>query len=151
MSFVLGIDLGASALKLSLIDAHAQYVGGCGIGLATDTPEPGHAEQNPGDWRAALQSGLGQLHTDFPTEVRALRAIVFTGGAHIAVLCDSSATPLRPAIMWSDQRSSAQVGNLRFCGSDVWPRPRIWFQRRTPVFSRTRLWHASSTSRSPFR
>jgi len=113
MSFFLGIDLGASALKLSLIDAHAQYVGGCGIGLETDTPEPGYAEQNPADWRAALQSGLGQLHDDFPTEVGALRAIVFTGGAHIAVLCDSAATPLRPAIMWSDQRSAAQANQLR--------------------------------------
>ena len=113
MSFFLGIDLGASALKLSLIDAHAQYVGGCGIGLATDTPETGQAEQNPGDWRAALQSGLAQLHADFPTEVQALRAIVFTGGAHIAVLCDSAATPLRPAIMWSDQRSAAQANQLR--------------------------------------
>ncbi|MEE3058961.1 MAG: FGGY family carbohydrate kinase, partial [Pseudomonadota bacterium] len=113
MSFFLGIDLGASALKLSLIDTHAQYVGGCGIGLATDTPKPGHAEQNPADWRSALQSGLGQLHTDFPTEVQALRAIVFTGGAHIAVLCDDANKPLRPAIMWSDQRAAAQANQLR--------------------------------------
>ena len=113
MSFFLGIDLGASALKLSLIDTHAQYVGGCGIGLATDTPEPGHAEQNPADWSIALQSGLGQLHTDFPTEVQALRAIVFTGGAHIAVLCDDANKPLRPAIMWSDQRAAAQANQLR--------------------------------------
>ena len=93
MSFFLGIDLGASALKLSLIDAHAQYVGGCSMGLATHTSEPGHAEQNPADWRAALQSGLGRLHADFPTEVQALRAIVFTGGAHIAVLCDERTNP----------------------------------------------------------
>ena len=113
MSFFLGIDLGASALKLSLIDAHAHYVGGCSMGLATQTSEPGHAEQNPADWRAALQSGLGRLHADFPTEVQALRAIVFTGGAHIAVLCDSEATPLRPAIMWSDQRAAAQADHLR--------------------------------------
>ena len=113
MSFFLGIDLGASALKLSLIDAHAQYVGGCGVGLATDTPEPGHMEQNPADWRTALQSGLGQLHTDFPKEIQALRAIVFTGGAHIAVLCDDANKPLRPAIMWSDQRAAAQANQLR--------------------------------------
>ena len=113
MSFFLGIDLGASALKLSLIDTHAQYVGGCGIGLATDTPKPGHAEQNPADWCSALQSGLGQLHTDFPAEVQALRAIVFTGGAHIAVLCDDANKPLRPAIMWSDQRAAAQANQLR--------------------------------------
>ena len=82
------------------------------MGLATQTSEPGHAEQNPADWRAALQSGLGRLHADFPT-VQALRAIVFTGGAHIAVLCDSEATPLRPAIMWSDQRAAAQANQLR--------------------------------------
>lgn len=113
MSFFLGIDLGASALKLSLIDAHADYVGGCSIGLATHAPEPGHAEQNPADWRNALQNGLGRLHADFPTELKALRAIVFTGGAHIAVLCDAQAMPLRPAIMWSDQRAAAQADHLR--------------------------------------
>lgn len=113
MSFFLGIDLGASALKLSLIDARAQYIGGCSIALTTHTPEPGHAEQNPADWRDALQRGLGHLHTNFPTELRALRAIAFTGGAHIAVLCDAEATPLRPAIMWSDQRAAAQAKQLR--------------------------------------
>ena len=40
MSFFLGIDLGASALKLSLIDAHAQYVGGCSMGLKPTRPNP---------------------------------------------------------------------------------------------------------------
>ena len=113
MDFFLGIDLGASALKLSLIDARAQYICGCSIALTTHTPEPGHAEQNPSDWRDALQRGLYYLHTDFPTELRALRAIAFTGGAHIAVLCDAEATPLRPAIMWSDQRAVAQAKQLR--------------------------------------
>ena len=113
MSFFLGIDLGASALKLSLIDAHAQYVGGCSMGLETHKPEPGHSEQNPADWRTALQNGLGRLHADFPTELQALRAIVFTGGAHIAVLCDDANKPLRPAIMWSDQRAAAQASQLR--------------------------------------
>ena len=143
MSFFLGIDLGASALKLSLIDAHAQYVGGCSMGLATQTSEPGHAEQNPADWRAALQSGLGRLHADFPTEVQALRAIVFTGGAHIAVLCDSEATPLRPAIMWSDQRAAAQANQLRenpeifqIAGNlpnPTWTLPQLcWLQARQP-------------------
>ena len=143
MSFFLGIDLGASALKLSLIDTHAQYVGGCGIGLATDTPEPGHAEQNPADWRAAMQSGLGRLHADYPTEVQALRAIVFTGGAHIAVLCNSAATPLRPAIMWSDQRAEAQANQLRenneifqIAGNlpnPTWTLPQLcWLQARQP-------------------
>ena len=113
MSFFLGIDLGASALKLSLIDARAQYIGGCSTALTTQTPEPGHAEQNPADWRHALQRGLGHLHTDFPAELLALRAIAFTGGAHIAVLCDAEATPLRSAIMWSDQRAAAQAKQLR--------------------------------------
>ena len=108
-----------------------------------DTPEPGHAEQNPADWRAALQSGLGRLHADFPTEVQALRAIVFTGGAHIAVLCDSAAKPLRPAIMWSDQRAAAQANQLRenpeilqIAGNlpnPTWTLPQLcWLQARQP-------------------
>ena len=143
MSFFLGIDLGASALKLSLIDAHAQYVGGCSMGLATQTSEPGHAEQNPADWRTALQNGLGRLHADFPTELQALRAIVFTGGAHIAVLCDDADKPLRPAIMWSDQRAAAQASQLReneeiikISGNlpnPTWTLPQLcWLQAREP-------------------
>ena len=143
MSFFLGIDLGASALKLSLIDAHAQYVGGCSMGLETHTPEPGHSEQNPADWRTALQNGLGRLHADFPTELQALRAIVFTGGAHIAVLCDDADKPLRPAIMWSDQRAAAQASQLReneeiikISGNlpnPTWTLPQLcWLQAREP-------------------
>ena len=143
MSFFLGIDLGASALKLSLIDAYAQYIGGCSIALTTHRPNPGHAEQNPADWLDALQRSLSHLHTDFPAELGALRAIAFTGGAHIAVLCDAESKPLRPAIMWSDQRSSAQAKQLRentdtlqLCGNlpnSTWTLPQLcWLQAHEP-------------------
>ena len=113
MSFFLGIDLGASALKLSLIDARAVPVAGRAVPLTTNTPARGHAEQNPAAWRDALKFGLHKLRSDFPNEFQGLRALAFTGGAHIAVLCDAAGAPLRPAIMWSDQRAGAQAEALR--------------------------------------
>ncbi|HCQ82331.1 MAG TPA: hypothetical protein DIT66_05855 [Rhodobiaceae bacterium] len=113
MSFFLGIDLGASALKLSLIDAQAAQIGACSVAITTQSPAPGYAEQDPAHWRNALQTALAQLRATMPDTLDNLRGIAFTGGAHIAVLCDAHDAPLRPAIMWNDQRASAEAQILQ--------------------------------------
>ena len=74
MSFFLGINLGASALKLSLIDT-PNMSAGAALGLRP-TPRTWPREQDPADY-TALQSGLSQLHTDLTSS--GSRAIVFTG------------------------------------------------------------------------
>lgn len=114
MTHFLGIDLGASSLKLSLIDGDARLVAMARAPLVTAFPAAGQAEQNPADWCAALKSALTDLSSDLSAadKLPQLAAICLSGGAHIGVLCDAHAVPLRPAIMWSDQRASAEAAAL---------------------------------------
>ena len=112
MSNFLGIDLGASALKACLIDGAGRTLLTARAPYDTHHPQPGHSEQMPADWRAALQSALAELRMQNGNALDQIAALSFSGGAHIAVLCNGTGTPLRPAIMWSDQRAALQAAEL---------------------------------------
>jgi len=110
--YLLGIDLGAGSLKATIIDAQGRVAGEASAPVTTTMPRPGWAEQNPHEWFIALceaapgalrQAGLG---------ADAIAGIGVSAGAHIPVLTDDEGNVLRPAIMWSDQRSAAEAAEL---------------------------------------
>ncbi len=115
MTFFLGIDLAAGSLKAVLIDAQARMMAAASAPLKTHHPASGHAEQNPSDWCAALKQVLGEIG-NANHGFDALAGIAVSGGAHIGVLCDAQAAPLRPAIMWSDQRAHKEARQLAEAG-----------------------------------
>ncbi|HAT07669.1 MAG TPA: hypothetical protein DCS39_00265 [Rhodobiaceae bacterium] len=112
MSNFLGIDLGASSLKACLIDESGTSLSVARAAYDTHQPTHGHSEQNPADWCAALAVALADLRSQDAHALDNVTALSFSGGAHIAVLCDSAGSVLRPAIMWSDQRAAAQAAEL---------------------------------------
>ncbi len=119
MGIFLGIDLGAGSLKATLIaddrlgDGQNALLATAIAPVETYQPAPGHREQKPQDWRRAMQQALAELTASHAEAMRGLTGIAFSGGAHIGVLCDSAGAPLRPAIMWSDQRAAAQARQLQ--------------------------------------
>lgn len=149
MGYFLGIDLGASALKAFMVDENGAPVNEARAAYATATPEHGHSEQNPADWRNALQTALAELRHANAEALKAVKAVSFSGGAHIAVLCDAQNTPLRPAIMWSDTRSQIQAAELETDGAvehragnapnPTWSLPQlIWINTHEPdIIART--------------
>lgn len=112
MANFLGIDLGASSLKACLVDNTGQRLAMARADIATQNPAIGQAEQNPADWRTALQQALAALSQSHAADMAALKGIAFSGGAHIGVLTDARGAPLRPAIMWSDQRAASEAAKL---------------------------------------
>ena len=82
--FFLGIDLGASGLKLCLLDENLQNVATFTRPLATSHPHAGWAEQDPLDWRTALYEALRDMAQNYPQEAKRVAGIGFSGGAHIA-------------------------------------------------------------------
>ena len=112
MTRFLGIDLGASSLKACLVDATGARLALVRADIPTRHPAPGQAEQNPADWRTAMQTALAELQATHQDAVADISGIAFSGGAHIGVLTDADAVPLRPAIMWSDQRAAKQAADL---------------------------------------
>lgn len=109
---LVGIDLGAGSLKVSVIRADGSLVAEASEAVPTSSPHPGWSEQDPHDWWRAACKALPRVlaHGVRPADIA---AISFSAGAHTQVLEDADGNVVRPAILWNDQRSLAQVQALR--------------------------------------
>jgi xylulokinase len=114
---LLGIDLGAGSLKSTVIAADGRVIAAASQNIETSVPRAGHSEQDPAIWWDAVVTTLRQLW-DGGVDPAGIKAISFTAGAHTQVLEDAAGNVLRPAIMWNDQRSGAQVARARESGGD---------------------------------
>src|SRR5688572_23463010 len=104
---VLGLDIGTSGTRAVLIDKD-------GVVLATETvehppftsPEIGWAEQDPDDWWSAAVVAIRKIVDRFEADSNG--SIGLTGQMHGSVLLDKNDRPLRPALLWCDQRTEKQ-------------------------------------------
>jgi xylulokinase len=127
MSYLLGIDLGTSAVKAVIIDELGHV---CGVGsreYPIYAPQSGFAEQDPEDWWRAACAAVHEACTaandliGFRTE--AIEAIGFSGQMHGPVFVKADGSPLGNAIIWADQRTSATVAQIiDLVGADVFAR-----------------------------
>lgn len=111
MAGFLGVDLGTSGLKLTLVDEDGSVVAEAEARYAVRSDEAGYAETDPTDWATALERALADLtpHArDF-----AIGAVGFTGQMHGLVLTDARGEPLRPAVLWPDQRAATALDRWR--------------------------------------
>jgi xylulokinase len=104
---VLGIDLGTSGVKALVAGADGEVLGRGVAGYPVRVPAPGRAESAPEDWwlatRAAVRDALAEA--DHAT----VTAMAVAGQMHGVVLADERGAPLRPAILWLDQRAAAEA------------------------------------------
>ena len=108
---ILGIDIGTGGTRAILIDE-------IGTVLATETaehppfatPDVGWAEQDPDDWWNAAVIAIQKIVSAFPAE--SIGAIGLTGQMHGSVLLDKNNKPLRPALLWCDQRTERQCHEI---------------------------------------
>jgi xylulokinase len=76
------------------------------------SPQPGWAEQDPGDWwRAACLAIRKALQTGGVSSA-SISCVGFSGQMHGAVLLDEKGEVIRPALIWCDQRTEAQCNEL---------------------------------------
>jgi xylulokinase len=146
----LGIDLGTSAVKATLIDDDQAIVGSGHAPLEVSRPRSGWAEQNPRDWIAAAERALDALRAAHGGALAAVRGIGLSGQMHGATLLDGRDEPLRPCLLWNDTRAHAEAAALdsdpRFraiTGNIVFPgftAPKVaWVKQHEPrVAERTR-------------
>jgi xylulokinase len=109
MSQVLvGIDLGTSAVKGLAISPDGGVVARAEAAYPLSTPRAGWAEQDPADWWAATESVLSRLRAAAgpPT------GIGLSGQMHGLVVLDAKDRPLRPAILWNDQRTARECREI---------------------------------------
>ena len=115
MDYLMGIDLGTSRVKSMLIDTGGKTVGFGAVEYGIDSPRPGFAEQPPDTWwRAAAAAVSKALAAASGAGVAPgeIRGIGMSGQMHGLVALDRAGLPVRPAVIWADQRSGAQVGRM---------------------------------------
>ncbi len=143
---LLGVDLGAGSLKASVVTGEGRVVGEAAQPIRTASPRHGWAEQDPEDWYAAFCQAVPAALTAAGVASKELAAIAISGGAHIQVLLDGEGRVIRPAILWSDQRSSAEARELHERAGEriiatglnrinpTWTLAQLfWLQRHEPV------------------
>lgn len=108
--FVVGVDLGTTALKAGLFDLRGNALAVAESSYPIVRPQPNWAEQEPSWWTTALSEVLGQLNRQVPGAKAAAIGICSQVNTHVFV--DETGRPLRPAIVWQDQRCAAQAEEM---------------------------------------
>ncbi|RDI76070.1 Sugar (pentulose and hexulose) kinase [Gaiella occulta] len=148
---VVGVDLGTTALKGGLFDLEGNLLGVAEAGYPILRPHPDRAEHDPAAWLTALEDVLAALAESADGKRAAALGICSQVNTHVFV--DQRGEPLRPAILWQDQRCAEIADELndrlaatapatagRFVLAPSFAVPRAeWLRREEPdIWERTR-------------
>ncbi|GAA3742632.1 xylulokinase [Spinactinospora alkalitolerans] len=112
MEALLGIDLGTSGVKALVLARDGTVLGEAEADHPVDSPRPGWAETDPGRWWSAAVRAVGdalaraEAGTAGGVEVA---GVGLDGQMHGLVLAEADGTPVRPALLWADQRAAGPV------------------------------------------
>ncbi|MBI1336722.1 MAG: xylulokinase [Phycisphaera sp.] len=154
MPHLLGIDIGTSGTKTLISDHKGKVLATAVAEHAISSPRPGWSEQDPLEWWSATCKATKAVLKNARLKARDITAVGLSGQMHGSVFLGSGVKPLRPALLWNDQRTGAecieiekavggrkqlisQVGNPALTGFTA---PKIlWVRRHEPkVYEKTR-------------
>ena len=110
MKLYIGVDLGTSAVKLLLMNELGEIKNVVSREYPLEFPQPGWSQQAPEDWRKAVLEGIPELLQGF--DGADVAGIGCGGQMHGLVILDENDNVIRPAILWNDGRTAAQVDYL---------------------------------------
>jgi xylulokinase len=113
MSYVIGIDTSTTATKAVLIDAGGDVVSVGTAEYGYETPHPLWSEQDPELWWDATAAAMRTALAEGGVDGEQVAALGLTGQMHGLVMLDEAGTPLRPSILWNDQRTQAECDQMR--------------------------------------
>jgi xylulokinase len=103
---LVGLDVGTTGVKALAISSSGDVLARAEEEYPLSTPRPGWAEQDPDDWWRAAEAALGALQVEAPA------GIGLSGQMHGLVCLGEDGRPLRPAILWNDQRTAAECAEI---------------------------------------
>ncbi|MDH7485302.1 MAG: xylulokinase [Anaerolineae bacterium] len=145
-TYILAHDLGTTGNKANLFNGRGQPVASSFVGYETAYPHPGWAEQEAAGWWRAVCQSTRRLLAQSGVAAGDIAVISFSGQMMGALPVDGEGRPLRPSIIWADQRATAEAGLLaERCGfQEVYRRTghragasysaakMLWIQRHQP-------------------
>lgn len=109
---LLGIDIGTSSVKAMLMKEDGRIIAVRICGYDVDVVKPGWGEQKPQLWWESLCRILQEMSADNQKEFTEIKGVGFSGQMHGLVAVDENGVPVRPAILWMDQRATAQLEQI---------------------------------------
>lgn len=125
MPYSLGIDLGTSSIKVSILDLATGKCLRSATSPASGEMEiiarnRGWAEQNPMDWLENFHRACQQINLD---EIRSdIRCVGIAYQMHGMVLCDGDLNPTCNSIIWCDDRAIEKGQEIRAAVGDEYCR-----------------------------
>ena len=113
MSYLMGIDLGTSSLKVLIIDEKGAVKAVCARDYQFSSPYNGYAEHDPRHWWEACVSAIREAIPKSGVKPEEIAGVSFSGQMHGAVMLDGKKEIIRPAILHCDARSSRQVKYMK--------------------------------------
>lgn len=112
MKYLLGVDLGTSGTKTVLFDTSGKVVAAKTIEYPLYQPANGWAEQSPSDWWNAVVNGISYVITKSQIAASEIAGIGLSGQMHGLVMLDKNGNVLRNSIIWCDQRTAKECGQM---------------------------------------
>lgn len=112
MSLTIGIDIGSSSIKLTLIDENHNILNQYQQSYPAQAVSTGRRKEvDPEVWFRASTDSIKMLLEGF--DGANVHRIGFTGQMHTTVFVDKYGHSIRPAIMWNDARTDDLVLHLK--------------------------------------
>ena len=112
---ILAIDNGTQSVRALLFDLDGHLLDKAQVAIDTyQSPQPGWLENDPEAFWRSLCDACQQLwaHTRVPRE--SVRGVVITTQRGTTVALDADGQPLRPAMIWLDQRRATVIPRIRW-------------------------------------
>jgi xylulokinase len=111
-AFFLGIDVGTSAVKATLIDERGRVASAASQALTLATPRPGWAEQRPRDWWAGAVAAVKKTLRAAKAPASRVAGVGLSGQMHSSVFLDAKSAVIRPALLWCDGRTTEECREI---------------------------------------
>lgn len=112
MSVFLGIDVGTSGTKTLAMRSDGRILATATAEYPLSSPRPGWSEQDPEDWWQATIKSVRVALKKGKVKSADVSGIGLSGQMHGSVFLDSRQHVIRPAILWNDQRTSAECAEI---------------------------------------
>lgn len=152
MSLAIGIDLGTSGIKAVILEDASRVLAQAAQSVAVSIPHLGWSEQDADQWVEAVFACLDALAASHPALMAGVEGIGLSGQMLSCLPLDADMRPLRPAMLWNDQRAIAECAELLARVPDIGQRTNgtpdpgitapklLWLARHEPrVMDRARM------------
>jgi len=112
MSYLLGIDIGTSGTKTLVCDYKGMVLATASAEHDISSPKPGWSEQDPVQWWTATCKATREVLNKAKIKGDQVSGIGLSGQMHGSVFLANDAKPLRPALLWNDQRTGEECAEI---------------------------------------